>query len=156
LEQGKKGVSFKRQLVMEDGTPRLYITVPGEEGLPPEKPAPSRDASRDAKRKILGESKHKPAMFFGHRIGKLLVPDDEVKEDFSTLDRQLSSAREAVSEKLRRARTSRQIERGKVVEDEEEKHRRFIEERNAEQEELFRDLVRHHERFETGIHVCGA
>lgn len=38
-----------------------------------------------------------------------------------------------------------------IMEDEEERHRRFVEERNAAQEELFRDLGRHHERFETGM-----
>ena len=151
MEQGKMGVSFKRQLVMEDGRPRVYIAVPGEEGQPTEKPAPSRDASRDAKRKIRGESKDEPAMFFGHHIGKLLVPDQEVKGDFAALDGQLASTRDAVRKKLQSAQASKRIERGEVVEDEEQRHRRFVEERNTAQEELFHDLVRHHEKFETGL-----
>jgi len=151
MEKGKKGVSFKRQLVVEDGLPRLYITVPGEEGQPAERPAPSREASRGAKSRHQGESKHERAMFFGHHIGRLLVQDEEAKEDFATLDRQLASTRVAIRNKLKSAQASKRIERGGMVEDEEERHRRFVEERNAAQEELFRDLVRHHERFETGI-----
>ena len=151
MEQEKKGVPFKRQLIMEDGRPRLYISLPGEEGQPTDKPVPSREASRKAKSEHRKESKHEPAMFFGHHIGKLLVPDAEAKDDFATLDRQLTSTREAIRNKLERAQASRRIERGEMLEDEEERHRRFVEERNAAQEELFRDLVRHHEKFETGI-----
>ena len=151
MEQGKKGVSFTRQLVMEDGRPRLYIAPPGEEGHPTRKPVSSREAPQTVKREQRGESKQEPAMFFGHHIGKLLVPDKEAKGDFGSLDRQLASTREAVRNKLGSAQAAKRIERGEVVEDEEERHRRFVEERNAAQEELFRDLVRQHEKFETGI-----
>lgn len=136
---------------MEDGRPRLYIAVPGEEGQPTEKPVPSREASRKAKSERRREAKQEPAMFFGHQLGKLLVSHEGAREDLAALDGQLASTREAVRDKLQRAQASRRIERGEVVEDEEERHRRFVEERNAAQEELFRDLVRHHEKFETGL-----
>jgi hypothetical protein len=151
MEKGKKGIPFSRQLVMEDGRPRLYISVPGEEGQPTGKPGPSRQASWHAKSEHLGESKREPAMFFGHHLGKLLVPEEEAKDDFVTLDRQLASTRDIVRDKLERTQASRRMERGDVVEDEEERQLRFVEERNAAQEELFRDLVRHHEKFETGM-----
>ena len=39
----------------------------------------------------------------------------------------------------------------KRVSDEEEKHRRFVDERNAEQEALFSDVVQYHVAFETGL-----
>jgi len=151
MEKGKKGISFSRQLVMEDGRPRLYISVPGEEGQLTGQPVPSREASQDARSEHRRESKREPAMFFGHHIEKLLVPDAEAKEDFATLDGQLASTREAVRNKLKSAQASKRMERGEMVEDEDERHRRFVEERNEAQEELFRDLVRHHEKFETGM-----
>lgn len=48
-------------------------------------------------------------MFLGHQIGRLLVPDEEAKEDFATLDRQLASAREAVRDKLQRVQASKRV-----------------------------------------------
>lgn len=151
MEQGKKGVSFKRRLVIEDGRPRLFIALPGEEEQPTEKPVSSREAPRAAKGGQRGEAKGEAALFFGHRIGKLLAPDEGAKEDFAALDRQLASAREAVRNKLQSAQAAKRIERGEAVEDEEERHRRFVMERNTAQEELFREVVRHHEKFRTGL-----
>ena len=151
MKKGTKEASFRRQLIIEDGRPRLYISTDGEKGQPPEDSDSSRERAESVKKEHRGEPKHEPQMFFGNRIGKLLVPHEGAREDFGALDRQLASTREAVREKLERAQASIRSERGEVVEDEEERHRRFMEERNAAQEDLFRDVVRHHEKFETGI-----
>jgi len=111
MEQGKKGVSLKRRLVIEDGRPRLFIALPGEEDEPSEKPVSSREAPRGVKGEKRGESKQDPAMFFGHQIGRLLVPDEGAREDLAALDRQLASTRQAVRDKLQSAQAAKRIER---------------------------------------------
>jgi len=73
MEKVEKGIAFSRQLVTEDGRPRLYISVSGEEDRPTAKPGPSRQASWHARSGHRGESKREPAMFFGHHLGKLLT-----------------------------------------------------------------------------------
>jgi len=149
MEENVKGSPFLHRVVQEGEMPRVYLL----------------SASEKAKASAKGEKPREPPAvklkvpsgggFFGHHIGKIMLPaGPPVASGPPTLEGKLSSAMETVRDKLSRiqeAYETRHDGRRDFLEQEKEKHRQFLMERNKAQEILFTDIVRCHQKFDTGL-----
>jgi hypothetical protein len=148
----EKRYKFKRRMITVDGRLHLFVEPVSEKEQHSEDLGPSAKKRESDTDEHLKKRKPVSVSFFGHHIEKLLAPDKAAKEDLPSLEQQLESTLEAVRMKLQRATVSPTIEERRVSK-EEEKHRRFVEERNADQEALFGDIVQYHDKFGTGLNL---
>jgi len=145
--QRKKGYSFNRVITSVDDRLHIYIAPSSQRESPTEERA-LRETEQPGKER---KQETEPSVsFFGHHIGTLLAPGKAEKDEFLPIDKELDSSLEVIRKKLQQARPSHTLE-GNRISEEEIKHRRFIEERNRAQEELFEDIIRSHREFGTGL-----
>ncbi len=147
MEQGKKGYSFNRVITSVDEHPHIYIVPTSERGGASEEPAPP-ETGRSAK--VRGKAQEPSVSFFGHHIGTLLTPGKAEKDKFSPIEKELDSSLDVIRNKFQRIQASHTLQ-GERISEEEIKHRRFIDERNRAQEELFDDIIRSHREFGTSL-----
>jgi hypothetical protein len=148
MDENEKRHSFNRKITVEDSRPHIYIVSPSEG--PDSSPV---QAAAEMSRRTTDRHQEQPPVsvsFFGHSIGRLIAPGKAQAEEFTSIDEGLETGLEAVRQKLQKVRPQR-FEVGGFAEEEERKHRRFIEERNAAQEALFGDIIRRHREFRTGL-----
>ena len=141
MEEKNKPRGFTRTIVTVDDLPQIFIDPAEGSGASPD------DAPVKEERKAYTEEY--PSVF-GHRISEILDMAPLDTKEFVSIDRELDSSLEVVQKKLRRS-VSSASETGDMLAREKAKHTRFIEERNRAHGELFENIVRHHERFDTGI-----
>ncbi len=145
--QRKKGYSFNRISTSVDDRPHIYIAPSSLKGRPT-KERDSLETKRPGKER---KQETEPSVsFFGHHIGALLAPGKAEKDEFLSIDKELDSSLEVIRKKLQQARVSHTLA-GDRISEEEIKHRRFIEERNRAQEELFEEIIQSHRKFGTGL-----
>lgn len=147
MEHRERGYSFGRRITSINNRPQIYIIPSSGKGESPKEPASVQMAEAAGESQKEGTERSVP--LFGHRIGRLLVPDKPTAQEFLSIDQELESSLETVRKKLRSARASHTVEA--EISPEELKHRRFIEERNRAQEVLFEDIIRSHREFGTGL-----
>jgi hypothetical protein len=147
VPQKKKGYSFDRIITSVDDHPHIYIAPSSQRESSTEERAP-RETEQTGKE--LQQETGLSVSFFGHHIGALLAPGKAEKDEFLPIDKELDSSLEVIRKKLQQARPSHTLE-GNRISEEEIKHRRFIEERNRAQEELFDEIIRSHHEFGTGL-----
>jgi hypothetical protein len=135
---------FVRKMTVTNDHPHIYIaSFSQDEGVAdqPAGPSPGKEP---------GDTRPLPrASFLGYHIGKLLAPDKATEEEFLIIDKEIQSSEEVVRKKLEQARPDRTKKEWIVKE--EEKHLRYIEERNLAQEEMFQDILQCHIQFKTGL-----
>jgi hypothetical protein len=147
VAQREKGYLFNRIITSVDDHPHIYIAPSSQRESPTEERAP-RETERPGKER---KQETEPSVsFFGQHIGTLLTPGKAEKDEFLPIDKELDSSLEVIRKKLQQARPSHTLE-GNRISEEETKHRRFIEERNRAQEELFEDIIQSHRKFGTGL-----
>lgn len=147
VEQGEKGYSFNRVVTSVDKHPHIYIVSPSEKGIASEEPA-SPETGRPAQ--VRGKAHEPSVSFFGHHLGALLAPGKAEKDKFSPIEKEIDSSLDLIRNKFQRIGASHTLQ-GERIAEEEIKHRRFIDERNRAQEELFEDIIRCHREFGTGL-----
>ena len=148
MEQKVKRHTFDRTTTVTDNRPQIYIVSRSERKEAFEGSGVLGTGRGDTAKRIEGTPQSAP--FFGHHIGNLLAADRPMEQEFLPIDKKLESSLEMVRQKLQRTRGGF-FPDGKKLSEEEIKHRRFIEERNAAQELLFEDVLDHHRNFGTGL-----
>jgi hypothetical protein len=147
VAQRKNGYSFNRVITSVDDRPHIYIVPSSQKEKPTKERAPRETERSEKERK---QATGSSVSFFGHHIATLLAPVDAEKDEFLPIDKELDSSLEVIRKKLQQAGASH-ILKGNRISEEEIKHRRFIEERNRAQEELFEDIIQSHREFGTGL-----
>jgi hypothetical protein len=148
MGENEKRHTFDRTTTVIDNRPQIYIISKSERKETYQGPDALRTGRGDAAEKIEGTAQSTP--FFGHHIGKLIAGDRPMEQEFLPIDKKLESSLEIVRQKLQRTQGGF-FSKGKKLSEEEIKHRRFIEERNAAQEVLFEDILDRHREFATGF-----